>query len=205
MRDQGGEPFTRALRELRARLRQGSLPPDTRLAATDLAAELSLSPTPVREALSRLAGEGLLEDRRGQGFFVRRLARRDIAVLYRLSEAHLALALTVEAAAASDAPMPPPDPVLAIEHLFTWWVGRGGVRALTLSFTRLQNQLAPVRRLEPRLLPDLDLESGGLWSAVTPAERLRQVRQFHRRRVRLADRLADLLDRGGAPDERRTL
>jgi DNA-binding GntR family transcriptional regulator len=47
---------------------------------------VKLSPTPVREALSRLAGEGELEERRGDGFFVRRLSAADLIPLYEMSE-----------------------------------------------------------------------------------------------------------------------
>src|SRR5947209_1572479 len=100
MRSKGAEPFAVALGELRARLRRGAFRADERLAATDLAGEFGLSATPVREALSRLAGEGLLEDRRGLGFFVRRLSRADIAALYRLSLTHLLLALDARPALA---------------------------------------------------------------------------------------------------------
>ncbi|MFN3487458.1 MAG: GntR family transcriptional regulator, partial [Planctomycetota bacterium] len=60
-----------ALTAVRDRLQSGALPPGARATAVDLADDLGLSTTPVREALSRLAGEGLLEDRRGQGYFVR--------------------------------------------------------------------------------------------------------------------------------------
>src|SRR4051794_25403905 len=86
------EPFQVALTSLRQRLREGLLAPGERIAASDIATDLQLSATPVREALSRLAGEGLLEDRRGQGFFVRTLTAVDIADLFRLSLAQLGIA-----------------------------------------------------------------------------------------------------------------
>src|ERR1700761_5648772 len=86
------EPFQRALSQLRERLRDGAFPPGTRIAATEVADTLKLSATPVREALSRLAGEGLLEDRRGHGFFLRPLSALDIADLYRLGLSHLTIA-----------------------------------------------------------------------------------------------------------------
>lgn len=101
------EPFLQAVAELRRRLSVGELPQDSRLSAAELAAELGLSPTPMREALARLAGEGLLEDRRGEGFFVRRLAARDVADLYRLAQAHLQIAI------AAARPPPPGRPPAA--------------------------------------------------------------------------------------------
>ena len=68
MPDIPSEPFHVVLRHLRDRLQRGVLPPGAHITAVDLADELRLSTTPVREALSRVAGEGLLEDRRGHAF-----------------------------------------------------------------------------------------------------------------------------------------
>lgn len=52
------------------------------LVATALAAELGLSPTPVREALAHLAGEGVIEHRPGRGYFAPSPSSSDIAELY---------------------------------------------------------------------------------------------------------------------------
>src|SRR5512143_4123047 len=90
------EPFGRVLAGLRGRLASGTYPEDARLEAAVLAREFGLSPTPLREALSHLAGEGLLEERRGLGFFLPRLTGKDIGDLFRLHEAHLRIALLRE-------------------------------------------------------------------------------------------------------------
>jgi hypothetical protein len=200
MSDKRPEPFVLALGDLRARLRRGEIPLDTRLAATEIAAELGLSATPIREALSRLAGEGMLEDRRGEGFFVRRLSRADIAALYRLSLAHLVLAL--EACGGDPPDVPPggpgwPDgPAERTERLFAAWVGGAGSRVLALSHGRLQAQLAPVRRLESRLFADLTEEGEALSSAPGGPARRTRLRRFHHRRIRVAGRLAEMLEQG---------
>lgn len=47
-----------------------ALPIGRRLRAADIAAALRVSNTPVREALIRLSAEGLIENRRGSGFFI---------------------------------------------------------------------------------------------------------------------------------------
>lgn len=52
------------------------------LAATTLAGELGLSPTPVREALAHLAGEGIIEHRPGRGYFAPSPSSSDIVELY---------------------------------------------------------------------------------------------------------------------------
>jgi DNA-binding GntR family transcriptional regulator len=50
------------------RLEQGSVPPGSKLLDAALAADLGVSRTPVREALIRLAREGLLTANTGRGF-----------------------------------------------------------------------------------------------------------------------------------------
>ena len=67
------DPFGSTLISLRAALEYG-LAPGQHLSVADIAASLKLSTSPVREALSRLCGEGLVEDRRGLGYFSRAIA-----------------------------------------------------------------------------------------------------------------------------------
>jgi len=55
-------------RELRTRILRGDVTPGQRLAQAELAEELGVSRTPVREALRRLTGEGLVEFRTNYGF-----------------------------------------------------------------------------------------------------------------------------------------
>jgi len=202
------EPFQIALISLRDRLREGVLPPGERIAAADIAADLRLSATPVREALSRLAGEGLLEDRRGQGFFVRALTAVDIADLYGMSWAELEIAHDPQRTTLRRLPAPGPgtaikitDPVRDVERLFFGWIAETGSPALIAAHRTTQILLGPVRRAEPQLFDDLSIEAaelrgsdprdpGGHWGPV--------VRRFHERRIALADRLAGLL---GADDE----
>lgn len=67
--------------ELRARIADGVLAPGTALGEVSLAAEFGVSRTPVREALSCLAWEGLLE-RTDRGMRVRTLDPEEILELY---------------------------------------------------------------------------------------------------------------------------
>lgn len=71
-----GEPSAnthalRALIELRKRIMNGSLKGGVRLFEVPLAEDLAISRTPVREAMSRLTEEGLLERAPNGGFLVR--------------------------------------------------------------------------------------------------------------------------------------
>lgn len=196
------EPFQRALTELRERLRIGALPPGARVTAKEVAEDLRLSATPVREALSRLAGEGLLEERRGDGFFVRSLTALDIADLYRMSLAVLSMAQDQDRRARPDlgqaaAALAATDPVRAVERLFSAWVAEAGSPVLVASHRLLTIQVGAVRRMESRLLGDLQAEAerlAGLAGAGGGQERRHALATFHERRIALADQLADLLE-----------
>jgi DNA-binding GntR family transcriptional regulator len=61
-----------------ARIYRGELPPLRRVRDTDLATDLGVSRTPVREALLRLAREGVLDADMGRGFTVRPLAATEM-------------------------------------------------------------------------------------------------------------------------------
>jgi len=69
----------RAVVELRQKIIQGDLVGGTRLYEVALAEMLDISRTPVREAMSRLAEEGLLNRATGGGYLVRSFTRRDVA------------------------------------------------------------------------------------------------------------------------------
>ncbi len=68
----------RATYELRQRIIHGGMPGGTRLYEVALSEQLQISRTPVREAMSRLAEEGLLERAPGGGFMVRAFSLRDV-------------------------------------------------------------------------------------------------------------------------------
>lgn len=63
---------------LREQVLAGELAPGSRLLEVNLAEELGISRTPVRDALSRLAEEGLLERGRRGGFIVRSFTLADV-------------------------------------------------------------------------------------------------------------------------------
>jgi DNA-binding transcriptional regulator YhcF (GntR family) len=191
------EPYQRALTDLRERIRVGALPPGSRITAKDVADDLGLSPTPVREAMARMAGEGILEERRGDGFFVRTLTVADVEGLYRLS-----LAMLREALAPVRRPRPDlvtvlmeqsrADPVRAVERLFLAWVAEAQSAVVVEKFQLLICQLGPVRRVEPLLLGDLASEAMDLVTLAigNGMERMAAVEQFHERRLSEVDALA---------------
>jgi DNA-binding GntR family transcriptional regulator len=68
--------------EILERLQAGRLPVGTRVDERVLAEELPVSRTPVREALSLLAYEGILEARMGNGFWVAPITAKEIEDAY---------------------------------------------------------------------------------------------------------------------------
>jgi DNA-binding GntR family transcriptional regulator len=195
------EPFRQALVELRRRLRDGLLEPGARITAREVADSLKLSPTPVREALSRLAGEGLLEEHRGDGFFVPELSAADITVLYRMSEQLLLMSQGATRAQHRDArifePVADEDPIRAVERLFLAWAAESNSRVTIEAYRTVSIRLAPVRRREARLIEDLDREAEALLRLADLSARRHRpaaIQTFHKRRVALAEPLARLLE-----------
>ena len=91
MKDRG--TFGVVLDAVRTRLRDGLVAPGAPLVIVELAQELRISPTPLREALARLAGEGLIEDRRGWGYCAWRPEVEDLRETYTLHRLIVGLAL----------------------------------------------------------------------------------------------------------------
>ena len=202
--------FGKAYRYVRHGLAHGAWPPGMQILATEVAQQLRSSATPVREAMSRLVGEGLLDDNRGHGYFVPVMQAGDVADLYALSDqltdaGMVALdapaAALFERAAALDAAMTAlfgdgrldegtiaslPDIGTTICLSVADW-SRSRVRALALQ--RCSNMLARVRAFEPRLLPDLAFELRYLIDLIAANDReaLRSALvEYHARRRALA-------------------
>jgi hypothetical protein len=80
-------------RSLRQSLAAGTVQPGDQIVVTEVAKRLGVSPTPVREALARLVGERLVEDRRHHGYFVPLPSWFDLLELYELCEMLVCAAL----------------------------------------------------------------------------------------------------------------
>ncbi len=73
--------------QLRRKVLRGELQPGDQLVNRTLAEEMGVSLAPVREAIHRLATEGLVQHVPGAGAFVPKLTRQDLEELYVLREA----------------------------------------------------------------------------------------------------------------------
>ena len=89
---------------VRAAIFDGTYPPGTQLRETELSSVLEVSRGPVREALMRLEGEGLLRSGWHRGAVVVELSAEDVAEVDSLRGAleHLAVQLAVERASDED-------------------------------------------------------------------------------------------------------
>ncbi|MEM9481793.1 MAG: GntR family transcriptional regulator [Verrucomicrobiota bacterium] len=72
----------KAYEHIRRRLFNGELAPGARLVNRALASEIGMSLIPVREAISRLVSEGLVDHISGAGAFVRTVDRQELSQLY---------------------------------------------------------------------------------------------------------------------------
>jgi DNA-binding GntR family transcriptional regulator len=75
-----------AYRELRDAIVSGIYPPGSRLLEPQLARDLKLSRTPLREALSRLQHEGFIEGEQGLGRYVARISQAEVSDLVGIRE-----------------------------------------------------------------------------------------------------------------------
>lgn len=73
-----------AYRALHRKLVSGDLQPGMRLVNRTLAKDLQLSVTPIREAINRMASEGIVEFVQHAGAYIRQIDRQEMAQLYDL-------------------------------------------------------------------------------------------------------------------------
>jgi DNA-binding GntR family transcriptional regulator len=72
---------SQAIKKLKERILAGQIPPGSHFIADDVATELGISRTPVREALSKLVSEGLVTYD-GKGYVVASYTAKDVRELY---------------------------------------------------------------------------------------------------------------------------
>ena len=101
--------------DLRNKILLGGYPPNTQMVNRSIAKELSVSTIPVREAIQRLVSEGMVEQRHGDGFFVRVLTKRDLNEIYDMRAAFEPLAASYLATNST------PEIVQQFENVLAEW------------------------------------------------------------------------------------
>jgi DNA-binding GntR family transcriptional regulator len=199
------DPFTQALSSLRERIHSGALRGGSPVIVQDEAERLRLSTTPVREALARLSGEGLVERAASGGYVAIRIDASAARDRYAMQGHYLRIALDLNRRALGRVRPPPPpfdadEPLAAVRHLFASIVCSAGNHVLWDAYQRVSGQLDVLRELEPRLFDDLGDEATALFAAyrenLAPEFEAIAAR-YHDRRVNAAGALAALVLGGG--------
>lgn len=183
---------------LRERILAGAFSPGVQLKAVELAAGLRVSATPVREALFRLVGEGLIIDLPHHGFFVPQLSGELLSELYQMSLIYLRAAIAL--GDGGRGPVMPSDRRIdggsadMFAALADHILARPG-NAVLLSRGRWPIMcLAPVRRVERLLLGGaVGEEMRHMTEALEAGERgplLRAIEAYHRKRLKMVTSLA---------------
>lgn len=172
------DPFGLAYRTMKAALMDARVRPGEQIKIAEFANELRLSVTPVREALYRLVGEELVEDRRRLGYFVPYLHGRALAELYGLQHLYLAAAADEAAPVAAD----------DVATFFAQILRASGNRSLMEAAQRLADRLRPYAAAEQRLI-DTTAEAAGLLGEANDGLR-RRLADYFGTRIRLADAIA---------------
>lgn len=173
-------------------LRSGLRRPGSPINVKDVAERLRLSGTPVREALERLVGEGMvMASDDGHGFAAVRLRRSELAGHHEL------LGLLVESAVRSsgrertsgkDIVIDQTDPTSAVEDALRFAAAGTSNPVLPPEITRICNVVAPFRLHEPVLIRGWEAELRMIVDSDRPAKVIAAVRAFTRsRRVHASD------------------
>jgi DNA-binding FadR family transcriptional regulator len=190
-----GPTFERVYLELKRQLREGTRLPGSPLEPAVIGDELGTSFTPVRDALHRLVGEGLVENPQHNGFAVPRPTEQALRDLYGWAGEVVGLA-----AARMRAPLASgPDRAVgedATEALFLSIADATGNREHARTMRRLTTRLAPYRRVEARHFADIESERDALTALVRTnagAPLGRALARYHRRRVAATPEILALL------------
>lgn len=188
------------------RVLAGGFSPGARIDVNEIAAVDGVSPTPVRNALNRLVGAGLLVSHSNEGFFAPILSEQDLRDLYDSSAALLKLAVS---RAANARPPPKSAPIIGAH-------ADGAIEQRTEAAFRDIMQLcantqlcAALDDIALRLRPVRVHESGVIVNGNAELRRILQANEaldfieldrligaYHRRRIRLASELLAKMQQG---------
>ncbi len=195
------DPYHQALSALAGFAGEGRFGSGMPLVITSLAQELGLSPTPVREALARLAGEGVIEHWPGRGYFAPSLAATDVVELYDYHQRLVLWAVDLPAAASIER-VERPEGSLAerLEQVFACVTARSGNRVLIRAHRLAATRLRPVRLVEAAAAPLEPEQVGrleGLLDASRGLEFRRALVRYHEDRMSASVNIANAMRRSG--------
>ncbi|MGV8932168.1 MAG: GntR family transcriptional regulator [Luteimonas sp.] len=186
-------------------LQSGRYVPGQRIDPATLATEFHTSPTPVRFALYRLVGEGMIADHSRGGLYVPLPTEVAMHDLYDWMERLLLMACDIGVAPAArendemEIASADDDLVKLTWKLFDAIAAATGYRSLHRAVKQTNDRLAPIRRAKHGLMDDTFEELLTLnrdWRRRDiPALRI-ALRHYHERRKQLVPRIVALLSEG---------
>jgi len=180
--------------EVRRGLQSGLYLPGQRIDPAALASGFHISPTPVRTALDRLVGEGLLEDHARSGLHVPlpgEVALRDLydwMLRLLLMACEIGISPLVRLEKPDDPAQADADVVKLTWQLFDAIARASAHRSLHRAVKQANDRLAPIRRAKQDLLeqPAEELsELIQLWQRRDISSLRRDLRNYHERRKQL--------------------
>jgi len=188
--------------EVRRALQSGRYKPGQRIDPTALAAEFHTSPTPIRLALYRLVGEGLIADHARSGLHVPLPTEVALRDLYDWMERLLLMACDVGMAPTFQ-PGAKPEVASADDDVVkqTWQLFDAIARATTHwslhhAVEGANDRLAPIRRAKHGLIAHADQELSRLdrhWRTRDMPRLKSALRDYHERRKQLVPTIVALL------------
>lgn len=182
-----GATFERVYNELKRMLAEGELPPASPIEPALIGRQIASSITPIRDALHRLTGERLVDAPNHNGFRVPLPTEAGLRDMYHWNGQLLTLALrTLQASF---------NPQLALQggqrdiaasaaRFFLRIAEATGSSEHVEAITRLNDRLAPFRRIEAGLLQGVEIELEQLAAADGRTELAKLLTAYHRRRMR---------------------
>lgn len=182
--------YLQAYKAIRQALRERYWPEGQHVSVARCAETCGFSPTPVREAMARLAGEGLLEERRGLGYFVPRLGPVELSELYTFAQSTATSLLNEPVVlSANIAANGAEETLFDSGTILVTLAGQTANSLLCLIAANLDARLAPVQPAEATMF-DLPLESSEFLALLgandrRPLQRFTNVYYSRRRKLAL--------------------
>lgn len=195
------EPVTseRAYKALKQGITSGARKPGSILNLQPLADELGISVSPVRDAIHRLVGQGLIDLQPGGGFSVSVLMPTELHQLYEWNDQVVRLAVRAplpeqELIALSDMPFENPGELAdAAAAFFAVAAASSRNQEFVRAVASTSERLSAARLAEPSCIKGMAEEIAKLITIARTsrvAAVRRAIREYHRRRLRRSSRIA---------------
>lgn len=192
--------------QVRRALRSGRFAPGQRIDPASLAEEFRTSATPVRFALYRLVGEGLIVDHARSGLHVPLFTEIALRDQYDWMRRLLLMACDIDVEvprAAADMSVPSDEDAASITwQLFDNIARAAGNRPLHQAVEKANDLLAPIRRTGREAVDHAPEELSELirhWQAGDAHSLATALNAYHERRIRLVPQIVASLDEGLGP------